>query len=238
VNSKTGLRKKAKTAPTSVLALTSDSFDAVVNDPTKHKLVEFYAPWCGHCKNLAPIYEKLGAAYEGESNVIIAKVDADKHRDLGERFGVQGFPTIKYIPATAGRPEDLAEDYTGGRDGEAFVTFINSKAGTEVGFEGGLLPTAGRLADFDDLAREFAQADDKKAVLAEAQELATTLGAVEKRKAEAYLKVMGKVLEKGAGYVKKETSRIDGMLAASDSISPAKKRELLIKRNVLHAFNA
>lgn len=237
VNSKTGLRKKVKSVPTSVVALTTETFDAIVNDPTKHKLVEFYAPWCGHCKNLAPIYEKLGSAYEGEKNVLIAKVDADKYRDLGERFGVQGFPTIKYIPAKAGRPEELAEDYNGGRDGESFVSFLNEKAGTARTFEGGLLPTAGRLPDFDDLVQEFIKSKSRSTVLAEAQEIATSLDAADKAKADNYLRIMGKIIEKGDGYITTEAKRIDGMLA-SDSINKQKKTELLLKRNVLEAFSA
>lgn len=58
-----------KEAPTAVTVLTPDNFDKIVMDPTKDVLVEFYAPWCGHCKSLAPIYEKVAATYAGEPNV-------------------------------------------------------------------------------------------------------------------------------------------------------------------------
>ena len=52
---------------------------------------------CGHCKNLAPAYEQVGDAFVGVSDVVIAKVDADSERDLGSRFEVQGFPTLKFF---------------------------------------------------------------------------------------------------------------------------------------------
>ena len=55
--------------------------------------------WCGHCKNLAPEWEKLGSTFKKSDGVLIAKVDADAHRDVGTKFGVQGFPTIKWFPA-------------------------------------------------------------------------------------------------------------------------------------------
>ena len=61
---------------------------------------------CGHCKNLAPTYEELGGVYEKSKDVVIAKVDADAHRDLGGRFGVQGFPTIKFFPRGSTTPEE------------------------------------------------------------------------------------------------------------------------------------
>lgn len=61
---------------------------------------------CGHCKSLTPEYKKLGAKVATtpalHSQVVIAKVNADDHRELGERFGVQGFPTIKWIPRGRG----------------------------------------------------------------------------------------------------------------------------------------
>lgn len=68
-------------------------------------------PGCGHCKHLVPHYSKLGAAIAKDpklrSRVLIAKVDADAHRSLGERFGVRGFPTIKWFPrGKAAAPEE------------------------------------------------------------------------------------------------------------------------------------
>merc|ERR1719284_1418396 len=72
-----------------VLVLTDDNFDdALAEHPAL--LVEFYAPWCGHCKNLAPEYAKAADAFSNDKNVILAAVDADKHRSLGTRFGVSG----------------------------------------------------------------------------------------------------------------------------------------------------
>ena len=49
-------------------------------------IVEFFAPWCGHCKALAPEYEKAAKALEGIVN--IAAVDADAHKDLGGQYGI------------------------------------------------------------------------------------------------------------------------------------------------------
>lgn len=85
----------AASAPaSSVIDLTPKNFDEVVLKSGKPALVEFFAPWCGHCKNLAPVYEELATGFQSAAGkVSIAKVDADEHKSLGKRFGVTGFPT-------------------------------------------------------------------------------------------------------------------------------------------------
>ena len=61
---------------------------------------------CGHCKRLAPAYEEVGMAFDNHDSVLIAKVDADSERDLGGRFGVRGFPTLKFFPKGSTEAEE------------------------------------------------------------------------------------------------------------------------------------
>ncbi|BCS19260.1 protein disulfide isomerase family protein [Aspergillus puulaauensis] len=114
------------TAGSAVLDLIPKNFDKVVLDSGKPALVEFFAPWCGHCKTLAPVYEELGQAFaHAEDKVSVAKVDADANRDLGKRFGIQGFPTLKWFDGKSETPVD----YSGGRDLESLTAFITEKTG-------------------------------------------------------------------------------------------------------------
>jgi protein disulfide-isomerase A6 len=113
-------------AASSVLDLTPTNFDSVVLKSGKPSLVEFFAPWCGHCKNLAPTYEELATNFASSSDkVVVAKVNADEHKDLGKRFGVTGFPTLKWFDGKSDKPTD----YKGGRDLDSLSSFISEKTG-------------------------------------------------------------------------------------------------------------
>lgn len=111
----------AITEEAGVLVLGDDNFEEAT---TKHSamLVEFYAPWCGHCKSLAPEWNKAAKTL-ADSTVKLAKVDATEHKDLASQFEIRGFPTIKYIK------NGKTSDYTGGRTESEIVQWVNKKAG-------------------------------------------------------------------------------------------------------------
>ncbi|OVA02564.1 Thioredoxin [Macleaya cordata] len=234
VNTEGGTNVKLATIPSSVVVLTENNFDEVVLDETKNVLVEFYAPWCGHCKNLAPIYEKVATAYKVEEDVVIANLDADKYKYLAEKYGVSGYPTLKFFP----KGNKAGEDYDGGRDVDDFVTFINEKCGTSRDGKGQLTSKAGIVASLDALVKEFISAsnDEKKAILSRIEAEAEKLEGSTARYGKIYLKAARSSIEKGADYAKKEMERLQRML--EKSISSAKADEFTLKKNILATFAA
>lgn len=234
INTEGGTNVKLATVPSNVVILTSETFDKVVLDETKDVLVEFYAPWCGHCKSLAPIYEKVANAFKSEEDVVIANLDADKHKDLAEKYGVSGYPTLKFFP----KGNKAGEDYDGGRDVNDFVTFINEKCGTSRDAKGQLTSEAGIVASLGALVKEFTSAaeGERKAVFSRIEEEVGKLKGSSARYGKVYLKVAKSSLEKGANYSKKESERLQRML--EKSISPSKADEFTIKKNILSVFSA
>ena len=75
-----------------VRQLTDKNFDSVAKGKAP-VLIEFYAPWCGHCKSLAPEYKKAAKALQGI--VTLAAIDLDQYKSVGGPYGIRGFPTIK-----------------------------------------------------------------------------------------------------------------------------------------------
>jgi len=103
-----------------VAVLTPDNFDDWVK-AQEFALVEFYAPWCGHCKSLAP--EWAAAAKKTRKYCPLAKVDADEHKSLAERFDVSGYPTIKTFK------KGEASDYEGPREAKGIISFAKELVG-------------------------------------------------------------------------------------------------------------
>jgi len=93
-------------------------------DATKDVLIEFYAPWCGHCKNLAPKFEKLGESFADTPTIVIAKIDATEN---DTPVDIRGFPTLMFYPA-----DDKANPltYEGDRTETAMAQFVRENAAT------------------------------------------------------------------------------------------------------------
>jgi len=106
-----------------VKVLVGKNFAEVAKNQEKNVFVEFYAPWCGHCKQLAPIWDQLAEKYADNENVVIAKMDSTAN-EL-EDVKVQSFPTLKFFPAGS----DEVVDYDGDRTLEAFVKYLDDKLG-------------------------------------------------------------------------------------------------------------
>jgi protein disulfide-isomerase A1 len=106
-----------------VIVLTDGNFD---EELAKHPniLVEFYAPWCGHCKKLAPEYAgAAGILAENDPPYPLGKLDATEHKAVAEKFGIQGFPTLFFFK----NGEKM--EYTGGRTKDAIVSWVLKKSG-------------------------------------------------------------------------------------------------------------
>lgn len=111
-----------------VVELTDSNFEELVLKSNDIWLVEFFAPWCGHCKNLAPHWAE--AATELKGKVKLGAVDATVHTVVAGRFGIRGYPTIKYFPA--GKKDPEGEEYTGGRTASDIISWANEKLAENV----------------------------------------------------------------------------------------------------------
>ncbi|KAK2714498.1 hypothetical protein QYM36_008903 [Artemia franciscana] len=125
VNNQMGGKKSSSSGSSDVIELTDDNFDKLVLGSEDLWLVEFYAPWCGHCKNLAPNWAQ--AATELKGKVKLGALDATVHSIKAKEYGIQGYPTIKYFPSGK-KEKHSAQVYDGGRVSQDIVSWALEKA--------------------------------------------------------------------------------------------------------------
>ena len=128
-------------------ALIQDLTDETFQDAVKGKnwFVKFYAPWCGHCKALAPKWHRLMDMYESSPAGLIGKVDCTKSKKTCASQGVAGYPTLKYYVTDAeSKSEDASDEgasaakgkmYEGGREFEELLSFVEKHFGSACSFK-------------------------------------------------------------------------------------------------------
>ncbi|KAL6910189.1 thioredoxin domain-containing protein [Trichoderma evansii] len=115
-----------------VLQVDGKSYDRLIAQSNYTSIVEFYAPWCGHCKNLQPAYEKAAKNLQGLAKVAAVDCDEEANKPFCGSMGIQGFPTLKIVRPgkKAGRP--VVEDYQGPRTASGIVDAVVSKINNHV----------------------------------------------------------------------------------------------------------
>lgn len=97
--------------------LTKDNFDAVVKDGVT--MVDFWAPWCGPCRMIAPIIEELAEDFDGKAT--IAKVNTDEQQDISVKYGIRSIPAILFF-----KDGEVVDQMIGAASKDAFKEKINS----------------------------------------------------------------------------------------------------------------
>ncbi|NVJ52361.1 MAG: thioredoxin [Campylobacteraceae bacterium] len=97
--------------------LTPENFESTVNSGVS--LVDFWAPWCGPCRMIAPVIEELAEEFEGKAN--ICKVNTDEQQDLAVKYGIRSIPTIIFI-----KDGEVVDQMVGATSKQALSEKINS----------------------------------------------------------------------------------------------------------------
>ncbi|OAX79823.1 protein disulfide-isomerase domain [Emergomyces africanus] len=231
VTEKTGIKPKgAQKAASNVQMLTDATFSKAIGGD-KDVFVAFTAPWCGHCKSLAPIWEKLANDFQLEPNVAIAKVDADAENSkrTAEAQGIKSYPTIKFFPRGSTAPIN----YEGGRSHQDFVTYLNEQSGTHRAVGGGLNKEAGTIAALDAIVAKYVTGVEKS-VSKLLDEVKIAAKDLEGQYAAYYVKVLGKLVD-NKDYVTKELARLERMVSKG-GMAPEKVDDLMSRGNILRRF--
>lgn len=184
------------------------------------------------CKTLAPVWEKVAADFASESNVLIAKVDAEAENSkaTAQAQGVTGYPTIKFFPKGSTEPEA----YSGGRTEDALVEFVNSKAGTFRVAGGGLNTKAGTVEALDAILATYVTANGLKDVEKATAEIKKAAANLKDKSVEYYLRALSK-LTGNPEYAMKEQTRLASLLKKG-GLAPEKIDDLQKRSNILAKF--
>ena len=100
------------------IELTDDNFEATINEGAS--MVDFWAPWCGPCRMIAPVIEELAEDFDGKAN--ICKVNTDEQQNIAAKYGIRSIPTILFF-----KDGEMVDQMVGAASKDAFADKINSQ---------------------------------------------------------------------------------------------------------------
>lgn len=181
-------------------------------------------------KKLEPDYKKFAEVFQNEPDVVVARVDADSEKKVASKYGISGYPTLKWFP----KDNKKGEAYSGARNLEDLVEFVNSKAGTQRQADGSLSDEAGLIKSLKKHVAAFKKGDHDAAVAGVEKAIASFEGQ-QARLGKVYLRAMKKVAAGEDSYLEKEMTRLDRMID-SGSLTGPKADEFQMRINVLRQF--
>lgn len=110
-----------------VLQVDGRSYENLIARSNHTSILEFYAPWCGHCKNLKPAYEKAAKSLDGLAKVAAIDCDEEANKPFCGSMGVKGFPTLKIVRPGKKPGKPMVEDYNGARTAKGIVDAVIDK---------------------------------------------------------------------------------------------------------------
>ncbi|KAJ5791208.1 uncharacterized protein N7518_008219 [Penicillium psychrosexuale] len=138
-----------------VIQLNPKTYNSLIAKSNHTSIVEFYAPWCGHCKNLKPAFEKAAKNLDGLAKVAAINCDDDENKAFCGQMGVQGFPTLKIVTPSKKPGKPRVEDYQGARSAKGIVDAVVDR-----------IPNHVKRATDKDLDKWLGQNEDRpKAIL-------------------------------------------------------------------------
>jgi protein disulfide-isomerase A1 len=148
-----------------ITVVVGSSFERIVLDTTKDVLLEVYAPWCGHCKNLAPIYKEAAAALKSVETLVVANMDGTANEFFFEGIEVKGYPTLAFFPASLDGSKKAGKYYDGASgDAASIAAWLSKNAAHTFSLAGLALPAPKVKSEPAPTAEEAAASDVVTAV--------------------------------------------------------------------------
>ena len=156
LNRKLGLDKKLQMPPEHTETLVPSTFDSFALDPDRGVLVFFYAAWSSISKDILPNIEIAAYTYRSDKNVVVAKMDVEKHPEFGLKYQVTSYPTILYFPL--GEDAGVPILYENGFGVQNFIDFLNDAVDLYRMSGGDILDHAGTSEKLSGEAAKFMDA--------------------------------------------------------------------------------